>query len=94
MSSNFAPTPAELGLVNLIFANADSQRLGIITGEVAVKVFGGAKLDPSVLGTIWNIADEENNGWLSKKGVAISVRLMGWAQKGEKVTKALVNKRQ
>ncbi|KAG1842654.1 hypothetical protein DFJ58DRAFT_53648 [Suillus subalutaceus] len=92
MSSNFVPTPAELALVNQIFAQADTQKIGILTGDVAVKVFQGAKLTPTVLGEIWNIADDDNNGFLTKKGVSIAVRLMGHAQKGQKVDKSLVNK--
>lgn len=92
MSSKFSPTPAELALVSQIFTQADPQKLGILTGDVAVKVFGGAKLQPTVLGEIWSIADEDNNGWLPRKGVAIAVRLMGWAQKGEKITQDLVYK--
>ncbi|KIJ60603.1 hypothetical protein HYDPIDRAFT_116899 [Hydnomerulius pinastri MD-312] len=92
MSSNFTPTSAELALVNQIFAHADPQKIGILTGDVAVRVFGGAKLQPAVLGEIWSIADDDNNGFLTKKGVAIAVRLMGWAQKGEKVSQALLGK--
>ncbi|RDB21022.1 Epidermal growth factor receptor substrate 15-like 1 [Hypsizygus marmoreus] len=92
MSSKFSPSPAELALVSQIFSQADPQKLGILTGDVAVKVFGGAKLQPTVLGEIWSIADEDNNGWLPRKGVTIAVRLMGWAQKGERITQELVNK--
>lgn len=91
--SVFSPTPAETALVNQIFAQSDPQKLGVITGDVAVRVFGGAKLPPTVLGEIWNIADEDNKGWLSKKGVSVAVRLIGLAQKGEKITPASVNKR-
>ncbi|KAI6036889.1 hypothetical protein BKA83DRAFT_684365 [Pisolithus microcarpus] len=91
-TSNFTPTPAELVLVNQIFAQADTQKIGILTGEVAVKVFGGSKLPSTVLGEIWSIADEENNGYLTKKGVAVALRLMGHAQKGEKVDKSLLSK--
>ncbi|KAF9492234.1 hypothetical protein BDN71DRAFT_1451789 [Pleurotus eryngii] len=90
--SVFSPTPAETALVNQIFAQSDPQKLGVITGDVAVRVFGGAKLPPTVLGEIWNIADEDNKGWLSKKGVSVAVRLIGLAQKGEKITPASVNK--
>lgn len=93
MSAPFTATPAELGLVNQIFARADQQKLGILNGEVAVQVFSGAKLPGSVLGEIWNIADEENNGWLSKKGAAKAVRLIAHAQNGEKVSTALLTKR-
>ncbi|KAG5637716.1 hypothetical protein H0H81_003480 [Sphagnurus paluster] len=92
MSNKFTPTSAELSLVTQIFNQADPQKLGILTGDVAVKVFGGAKLQPSVLGEIWSIADEDNNGWLPRKGVAIALRLMGWAQNGEKISQELVYK--
>lgn len=91
--SKFTPTPAELALVDQIFNKVDTQKLGILTGDVAVKVFGGAKLSPTVLGEIWGIADEDNNGWLPRKGVAIALRLIAWAQKGETVTPGLVFKR-
>ncbi|KAJ7470374.1 hypothetical protein FB451DRAFT_1253535 [Mycena latifolia] len=90
--ASFSPSPAELALTAQIFAHADPQKLGALTGEVAVKVFGGANLPPTVLGEIWQIADESNNGWLSQKGVAMAVRLMGHAQKGEKVSPALLTK--
>ncbi|KIM53721.1 hypothetical protein SCLCIDRAFT_427446 [Scleroderma citrinum Foug A] len=92
MATNFTPTQAELAFVSQIFAQADSQRFGILTGDVAVKIFGGSKLPPTVLGEIWSIADEDNNGFLTKKGAAIALRLMGHAQKGEKVNKSLLSK--
>ncbi|KAI6164280.1 hypothetical protein EDD17DRAFT_1885190 [Pisolithus thermaeus] len=91
-TTNFSPTPAELALVNQIFAQADKQKIGILTGDVAVKVFGGSKLPSTVLGEIWNLADEEDNGYLTKKGVAIALRLIGHAQKGDKVDKSLFSK--
>ena len=89
----FSPTPPELALVSQIFSQADPQKTGVLTGDIAVRVFGGAKLSPTTLGTIWSISDEDDKGWLPKKGVAIAVRLIGWAQKGEKITKDLVKKR-
>ncbi|KAF8644125.1 hypothetical protein AX16_008654 [Volvariella volvacea WC 439] len=91
-STSFTPTQAELALVNSIFAQADSQKLGILTGDVAVKIFNGANLPPIVLGEIWSIADEGDQGWLSKKGVAMALRLIAWAQRGEKISPALLSK--
>ncbi|KAJ3728873.1 hypothetical protein C8R42DRAFT_655195 [Lentinula raphanica] len=91
-STSFSPTQAELSLVNQIFNQYDTQKLGIITGDVAVRVFGGAKLHPTILGEIWSITDEENKGWLSRKGVSIAMRLIGWAQKGEKISTDLISK--
>lgn len=93
MVANLSPTPAEATLVNQIFLHADPQKLGVITSDAAVKVFDGSKLPATVLGEIWAMADEDNNGWLSRKGVAIVVRLMGWAQKGETISPALLQKR-
>lgn len=92
MVANLSPTPAEATLVNQIFLHADPQKLGVVTSDAAVKVFEGSKLPAGVLGEIWALADEDNNGWLSRKGVAIVVRLMGWAQKGEPVSPALLQK--
>lgn len=92
MSASFTASPAELNLVNQIFSQADKQKLGILSGDVAVRVFSGAKLAGSVLGEIWSIADEENNGWLSKTGTAKALRLIGHAQKGSKVSPALLTK--
>ncbi|KAK0502911.1 hypothetical protein EDD18DRAFT_611149 [Armillaria luteobubalina] len=91
MTANFQATAGELSLVTRIFAQVDPKKTGFLSGEVAVRVFGGAKLPPTVLGEIWNIADDENRGSLNSKGVAVAIRLIGWAQKGEKVTPALVN---
>ncbi|KAF6765030.1 UBA/TS-N domain-containing protein [Ephemerocybe angulata] len=92
MPSVFTPTPAETTLVHQIFQHADPQKLGIVTGEAAVKVFEGAKLQPALLAEIWAMADDENNGWLSKKGVAKAVRLIGWTQQGRKLTEELLDK--
>jgi epidermal growth factor receptor substrate 15 len=94
MASKFSPTQSEQALVSQMFAQGDPQKLNILTGDVAIKIFAGAKLPPTVLGEIWSIADEENNSWLSKKGVAIAVRLMGYAQRGDKVTPELINRRE
>jgi epidermal growth factor receptor substrate 15 len=88
----FAPTPAEVAFVNHIFTQADPQKLGVVTAEQGVKVFAGARLPPAILGDIWALADPENNGILTRKGVAIAVRLMGWAQKGEQPSNELLDK--
>jgi epidermal growth factor receptor substrate 15 len=94
--ASFTPTPAEVALVTQIFAKTDPQKKGILTGDAALEVFGPqrANLPLAVLGDIWSIADGNGNGLLSWKEVAIAVRLMGWAQKGEKVAKALIDKRE
>lgn len=92
MASKFAPTPGELNLVTQIFSKADPQRSGILTGDAAVDVFAGSGLSSTTLGEIWQLSDTENNGFLTKKGVAMAVRLMGHAQKGEPVSEEMVAK--
>ena len=91
--SSFSPTQPELALVNTVFAAADPQKLGIVTGEKAVEVFARANLPPTVLGEIWAIADKENNGFLTRKGVAMALRLIGHAQKGEQIKESLLDRR-
>jgi epidermal growth factor receptor substrate 15 len=93
MSSIFSPTPLELAVVSQIFFKVDPQKTGILTGDVAVRVFSGARLPAATLGTIWNISDEDDKGWLPERGVAIAVRLIGWAQMGEEIIEDLVKKR-
>ena len=90
--ATFTPTRQELVYAQLLFNATDPQKLGIITGDAAVPVLAGSSLPPEKLGEIWAIADHENNGFLTKKGVAAVVRLIAWAQVGEPVTEALLSK--
>ena len=94
MATVFSPTHGEVALVNQIFAKHDPQKFGIITGDLAVNIFGGANLNASTLSQIWGIADADNQGFLTRKGVSVAVRLLGWAQKGEAISAELVNKRE
>jgi epidermal growth factor receptor substrate 15 len=92
MSSEFTPTQAEAALTSKIFESVDPNKLGIITGDVAVNVFSGSKLSAGTLGEIWAISDKENNGFLTRKGVTIALRLIGHAQRGEPVSESLLSK--
>jgi epidermal growth factor receptor substrate 15 len=94
MATAISPTQEETALVNRIFDKHDPQKFGIITGEVAVNVFRGANLSATTLGQIWGLADAENQGFLTRKGISVAVRLIGWAQKGENITGDLINKRE
>jgi epidermal growth factor receptor substrate 15 len=94
MATSFSPTHQEVALVNQIFAKHDPQKYGVVTSDIAFNVFGGANLSATTLGQIWGIADEDNQGYLTRKGVSVAVRLIGWAQKGEVISAELVNKRE
>jgi epidermal growth factor receptor substrate 15 len=74
-----------------VFAGARFSRAQGFRGR---KVFAGARLPPVVLSEILSLVDEHNDDVLPQSRVAIVVRLLGWAQIGEQVTKALVSKRE
>jgi epidermal growth factor receptor substrate 15 len=94
MATDFSLTQGETALINQIFDKHDPQKFGVITSEVAVNIFRSANLSATTLGQIWGIADANNQGFLTRKGVSVAVRLIGWAQKGETITGDLVNKRE
>ncbi|KAK6502989.1 hypothetical protein TWF481_008025 [Arthrobotrys musiformis] len=80
---NLVLTPEEKKVFGQLFQAADTQNLGVITGELAVKFFEKSGLKPQVLGEIWGIADTENRGLLTKVGFSVALRLIGQAQSGQ-----------
>ncbi len=79
---NLNLTPEEKRAYGQLFRQADTDNVGVVTGEVAVKFFEKTKLDSRVLGEIWQIADKENRGFLTPAGFGIVLRLIGHAQAG------------
>jgi len=75
-------TPEEKRVFQFLFQQADTEKLGVITGEIAVKFFERTKLAPAVLGEIWQIADTENRGLLTMAGFCQVLRLIGHYQAG------------
>ncbi|KAH7073927.1 hypothetical protein BKA63DRAFT_416407 [Paraphoma chrysanthemicola] len=75
-------TPDEKRIFQYLFQQADTEKLGVITGEIAVKFFERTKLAPAVLGEIWQIADTENRGLLTMAGFCQVLRLIGHYQAG------------
>lgn len=45
-------TPEEKRVFGQLFRQADTENIGVVTGEVAVKFFEKTRLDPSVLGEV------------------------------------------
>jgi len=54
-----------------------------VTGERAVAFFEKTHVPAPVLGEIWQIADTENRGLLTKPGFCMVLRLIGWWQNGQ-----------
>ncbi|KAF2016534.1 hypothetical protein BU24DRAFT_422883 [Aaosphaeria arxii CBS 175.79] len=75
-------TPEEKRAFQYLFQQADTEKLGVVTGEVAVKFFERTKLQPAILGEIWQIADTENRGLLTSSGFCQVLRLIGHYQAG------------
>ncbi|KAL6871227.1 endocytic protein [Trichoderma novae-zelandiae] len=55
-----------------------------ITGDIAVQLFEKTGLDSTVLGLIWQIADNGNQGHLTREGFYVALRLVGHAQAGKR----------
>ncbi|KAK4186226.1 hypothetical protein QBC35DRAFT_554421 [Podospora australis] len=79
---NLNLAPEEKRVYGQLFRAADTESVGVVTGEVAVKFFEKTRLDSRVLGEIWQIADRENRGFLTPAGFGIVLRLIGHAQAG------------
>ncbi|KAK4987604.1 hypothetical protein LTR66_007559 [Elasticomyces elasticus] len=75
-------SPDEKRVFGQLFQQADTDRLGVVTGEAAVQFFEKTRVAPAVLGEIWQIADTENRGLLTKPGFCVVLRLIGHYQAG------------
>lgn len=89
---NLQLSPEERRYFGQLFSAADTDKIGVVTGEVAVKFFEKTKLPPSTLGEIWQIADTENRGLLTPAGFGLVLRLIGYAQSGRQISPELALK--
>ncbi|KAK9455911.1 hypothetical protein V1511DRAFT_499031 [Dipodascopsis uninucleata] len=85
-------TQDERTLYGQLFKSLDGESLGIVTGEVARSLFEKSGLSPLILGRIWQIADDENNGFLNQTGFAIAMRLIAYVQNGQRLTPELATR--
>ncbi|KAI0163365.1 UBA/TS-N domain-containing protein [Pestalotiopsis sp. NC0098] len=83
---NLNLSPDEKRVFGQLFRQADTDNVGVVTGEVAVKFFEKTRLDSRILGEIWQLADRENRGFLTPAGFSIVLRLIGHAQAGREPT--------
>ena len=90
---NLHLSPEERRYFGQLFSSADTDKLGVVTGEIAVKFFEKTRLSSDVLGEIWQIADTENRGLLTPVGFGVVLRLIGYAQAGRPVSTELALKR-
>ncbi|KAI1271522.1 hypothetical protein F5Y07DRAFT_392693 [Xylaria sp. FL0933] len=86
---NLNLSPEEKRVYGLLFRQADTEGVGVVTGEIAVQFFEKTRLDSRILGEIWQIADRENRGFLEATGFGVALRLIGHAQAGREPTTEL-----
>ncbi|BGP11922.1 hypothetical protein JCM10049v2_007842 [Rhodotorula toruloides] len=78
--SAYRPSKHERDAYNYLFEKADTQQLGVLTGDLAVPFFSHSSLPPLILGEVWQIADPDNSGFLSPERFGVACRLIGHAQ--------------
>lgn len=86
-------SPEEKKYYGALFKLADSQKLGVITGDIAVKFFEKSGLPAATLGLIWELSDKENSGFLTQQSFSIALRLIGQAQNGRSPEASLAKQR-
>ncbi|KAH9857815.1 EF-hand [Lenzites betulinus] len=86
-STNYTPVPAaspsdlnitseERARYDRFFDQLDTQRKGYLLSDIAVPFFARAKLPIEVMATIWDLADSEHDGRLTKDDFAVAMHLI------------------
>ena len=60
-------TPEEKRVFGQLFRQADTENIGVVTGEVAVKFFEKTRLEPAVLGEVCTNITSSTRGWPSNR---------------------------
>jgi epidermal growth factor receptor substrate 15 len=74
--SDWLITPQEKAHFDSIFATVDTARAGSISGDQAVLFFTNAQLPEDVLAQIWDLADIDADGQLTKDEFAVAMYLV------------------
>ena len=82
----------ESELAAQILTVARCEQAGVLTAQAAIEIFGRSGLSFEQLRDIWNLADTNQSGELSKNELMVAIRLMGWVQAGETLHVNLVKK--
>ena len=86
----FSPSEDELVLASQILLITDCQQSGALKADAAIDVFERSGLSYPILRDIWNIADENESGDLTRHELAAAIRLMGWVQAGKVLEESLL----
>lgn len=72
----WAISPADKAKFDQIFNSLDTSNRGFITGDQAVDFFGNARLPEETLAQIWDLADINSEGRLTKDEFAVAMYLI------------------
>merc|ERR1711871_248006 len=84
---DYVPFPEEKVYFDQLFAKADANRSGQLSGSIAVGFLMTSGLQKEVLKEIWNIADCNQLSLLRPQDFYIAMRLISMAQNGMTVSK-------
>ena len=76
VEDQWAVTPQDKAQFDQIFATVDTQNRGFITGEQAVGFFSNSRLPEEALAQIWDLADINSEGQLSRDEFAVAMFLI------------------
>ena len=76
-------TPQEKVHFDSIFETVDTAKVGVITGEQAVAFFMKAQLPEEVLAQIWDLADIDADGQLTREEFAVAMYLVRIQRSGK-----------
>jgi epidermal growth factor receptor substrate 15 len=69
-------TPQEKAKYDQFFNTVDTQRRGVVTGEQAVRFFSDSGLPEDTLASVWDLADINSEGQLTKDEFAVAMYLI------------------
>ncbi|KAK4049706.1 hypothetical protein OIV83_003981 [Microbotryomycetes sp. JL201] len=81
----YKPSQNERDMSKHLFDQADSDQLGVLTGDKAVPFFQHSSLSPALLAQVWQLSDPENTGFLTSERFGVALRLIGHLQNSSNI---------
>jgi epidermal growth factor receptor substrate 15 len=89
VGSDWLISPQEKASYDNLFKGVDTVGRGFITGDQAVRFFSDSGLPEDILAGIWDLADINSEGQLSKDEFAVAMYLIRQQRKGDQLPAAL-----
>ena len=88
-SNDWVISPQEKASYDNLFKGVDTMGRGFITGEQAVRFFSDSGLPEDILAGIWDLADINSEGQLSRDEFAVAMYLIRQQRKGDPLPQTL-----